>query len=651
MVGTQLAPSYDSYNPRTARSAIAARKEPPPSMPLQSIDPRQQPYTPITLLDGYLPIEGYGVIGDGSTAALVGENASLDWLCAPRFDSAPLFAGILDQADGGAFTITPANLIASRRRYLGHSPILITELETSTGVLRITDVMPIHPDADLRSMSNVETGELLRVIEVMKGDVTFDIAIDMYHHALAGQTGESTCRYRCPDPGMPDIEVESSRPFSGGAASYSLPQGESVSFCLRWNGGTGASSVDAPVAAITSSMEAWSVWLANIQYDGPQRDLVLRSAITIKMLDYLPTGAIVAAPTTSLPEEIGGERNWDYRYVWIRDGAFSVAALRRMGLNDEAEQFLKWIMEITEGSEINVMYTLDGVPEIPEIDDEHLSGYRNSRPVRWGNGAWDQTQHDVYGEMVDCAYQWANRGGEISSALWGRLQELIESACEKWRTPDAGIWEVRSPGRVQTYSAAMCAIAIDRGLRMAREYDLPGDLPRWERTHQEIIDAILEYGWSEELQSLTQILRSPDDAKNEGHLDAALLTLAIRRVIPATHPKMVATADAIGRELGAGHDLIYRYLPERSPDGLSGDEGAFVLCSFWMVEVLVLQNRIDEAREMYDRLCSRVNSLGLLSEEIDPATGHFLGNFPQAFSHIGLIAAGEAIARADLTDT
>jgi alpha,alpha-trehalase len=626
--------------------AVATSKE-PRSMPQQPIDPRLQPFRPLHLLDGYLPIEAYGMVGDGSTVALVGRNAAIDWLCAPRFDSTPLFAGILDKDKGGSFSVTPEELVATRHRYLGETPILITELETTSGVLRVTDVMPIHPDADLRRMDNANRGELLRVIELISGEVEFSVDISMYRHRLTRQTSDTTCTWRIDDTDVVDIEIESSRPFDGRHGTWTLPRGESVAFCLRWNGGKDASSVDAPVSAITTSMEAWSAWLANIRYDGPQRPVVIRSAITLKMLDYLPTGAIVAAPTTSLPEEIGGERNWDYRYVWIRDGSFSVAAFRRMGLHEEAWQFLAWILEITEGSDISVMYTLDGVREIPETDDTELAGYRNSQPVRWGNGAWDQTQHDVYGELVDAAFQWANQGGEISTSLWERLTELVERAATEWRTPDEGIWEVRSPGRLQTYSAALCALALDRGIRLAQMRDLPADIERWQRIHDEIIDVILEYAWSDELQSLTQVIRSPEDEKNKGHLDAALLTLPIRRVIPPDHPKMVATTEAIARELGAGDDLLYRYIPEKSPDGLSGDEGAFVLCSFWMVEVLVLQGRLDEAKAMYDRLCGRVNELGLLSEEIDPDTGHFLGNFPQAFSHIGLIAAGEAIARAE----
>jgi alpha,alpha-trehalase len=620
-------------------------------MPQQPIDPRQQPFRPLTLLDGYLPIESYGMVGDGSTVALIGRNASIDWLCAPRFDSPPLFAGILDKDKGGAFSVTAEGLIATRHRYFGDSPILITELETATGLLRVTDLMPIRPDADLREMNGINRGELLRVIEVISGEVTFSVDVTMHRHRTGEQDSDRTRVYVHEDPDQPEIELEASRPFDGEHGEWSLPTGESVAFCLRWNGGKGASSVNAPVSAITTSMDAWGAWLSRIRYDGPQRPLVIRSAITLKMLDYLPTGAIVAAPTTSLPEAIGGERNWDYRYVWIRDGSFSVAAFRRMGLDEEAWQFLRWIIGITEGSDISVMYTLDGEREIPESEDPELSGYRNSQPVRWGNGAWDQTQNDVYGELVDAAYQWANRGGEIPQRLWERLTELVERAAEEWRTPDEGIWEIRSPGRLQTYSAALCALALDRGIRLARMLDLPCDIDRWQRIHDDIIDTILEYGWSDELQSLTQVIRDPEDEKNTGHLDASLLTLAIRRVIPPNHPKMVATTKAIARELGAGKDLLYRYLPEKSPDGLSGEEGAFVLCSFWMVEVLVLQGHIDEAKAMYDRLCRRVNALGLLSEEIDPDTGHFLGNFPQAFSHIGLIAAGEAIARAEGTMT
>jgi GH15 family glucan-1,4-alpha-glucosidase len=599
---------------------------------------RTEVYRPVEYLDGYLLIEDHGLIGDGTTAALVGRDGTISWLCVPRFDSVPIFDAILDRTIGGAFSISGGEIKGARHRYLGDTSILITEIAVTTGIIRITDLMPLRDNADLDMEGNPNTGELLRCVEVLEGDVEIAASLSMRGGIRTEPCpgGVKILSARFPDLGL---ILEASRELVGPGGVWSMTQGESVSLCLRWNGGVGMSSVHSPVAAITNTTEGWLSWLRAFDYGGPHRNLVRRSAITIKLLDYLPNGAMVAAPTTSLPEHIGGERNWDYRFVWVRDASFTVYALRRIGLHAEAEQFLMWIMARCRHTDVNIMYTLDGDTRIEERLDPELEGYRESRPVRWGNGASGQVQHDVYGELVDLAYQYANHGGAIDPELWDRLKFFIEQAAEKWNSPDRGIWEVRSEGVVQTYSAGICHVALDRGVRLVREHGYTGDAERWERIAEEIRTTILEQSWSEERQSFCQSFEG--DA-----LDAAILGLPLRRVIPADHPRMVKTTEAIERGLGAGDGLLYRYRHDEVTDGLSGDEGAFLLCSFWLIDNLTLQGRIDEAVERFDWMCQRTNDLGLLPEQIDPRTGGFLGNFPQAFSHLGLILSGVNLWRA-----
>jgi GH15 family glucan-1,4-alpha-glucosidase len=323
----------------------------------------------------------------------------------------------------------------------------------------------------------------------------------------------------------------------------------------------------------------------------------------------------------------------------VRDAAFSVYALRRIGLVHEAAGFLGWVLDAAEkGGRPRVLYDLDGKQPPPEREDSELEGYRRSKPVRWGNAAAEQLQHDVYGEILDCAYQWAAHGNIIDEKLWARLRSRVEAASQEWNTPDRGIWEVKTLGRPFTYSAALCQVALDRGARLAERYRLPGDYKGWREAAEKIKQAILEKSWDPEVKALTEHL-------GRGGLDASLLSLPLRRVIPADDPRMVATAAAIQERLGAGSGLLYRYLPRESPDGLPGHEGAFLLCSFWLVDNLALQGRLEAAMELYDSLCARAGELGLLPEQIDPGSGTFLGNYPQAFSHIGLISSGVNLSR------
>jgi alpha,alpha-trehalase len=595
----------------------------------------------LTALDrvgGYLPIEDHGLLGDGSTAALVGRDGTVSWLCLPRFDSQPLFCSILDHARGGGFSLAPEDLRASRQWYEPDSPILVTELETGDGIVRITDLLALREGADLLEAGAAGRGMLIRSAEVLHGRVTLSLALEPRGGARWERSGELV-RIHPDKHGDLDLRLASSRPLEGPRARVELEERERFDVVLAWGADDPDGAPSEVDRAVWATREAWQRWLSCFHYSGPQERLVRRSAITLKLLDHFDSGAILAAPTSSLPEAIGGPRNWDYRYTWVRDAAYSVYALRRIGLRREAQRFLRAMLEaIRDDGRPLVLYSLDGTEPPPEWEDPELEGYRGSPPVRWGNAAAWQRQHDVFGEIVDCAYQWQEGAAEALAPLWERLRGLIVKAGQEWREPDHGIWEVRTPGRVFAYSAATCHVALDRGAAMADEYGLPGEPEAWRAEAARIREAILEEAWDEEAGSLTEHLGG-------GGLDASLLALPLRRVIPARHPRMVATTRAIAERLGAGDGLLYRYDPDISPDGLEGHEGAFLLCSFWLVENLAHQGRVDEAAELYDSLCRRANPLGLLPEQIDPGSGAFLGNYPQAFSHVGVISAGVKIAR------
>ncbi|MDQ4070530.1 MAG: glycoside hydrolase family 15 protein [Actinomycetota bacterium] len=595
-------------------------------------------FTPLTYHDGYPPLEDVGLVGDGRTSALVARDGAVVWLCLPRFDSDPLFCSLLDARRGGSFRIAPEEVVEARQRYEPDTGVLVTELRSTTGLLRLTDCMTLRAGADLTEDTAAGRGELLRSVAVLDGAVRVHVDLEPRRGARGERCGlglRISCLGR---PDLDDLRLLATVPLDGLRTSVELRAGQQEHFLLRWGSGGHGRDLHPP-ALLQATLDGWRRWMRHLDYDGPQNALVRRSVVTLKMLDFVETGALVAAPTSSLPETIGGVRNWDYRYAWVRDAAFSVYAFRRVGLHAEARAFLGWVLDAIErDGKPRVLYSIDGVHPPEEREDPELEGYRRSAPVRWGNAAADQRQHDAYGEILDCAYQWVAAGGELDEYLWARLRALVDEARVVWDQPDHGIWEVRSATRPFTYSAAMCQVALDRGARLAERFGLPGDVAGWRAEATKIQDAILDKAWDPDRQSFTEHL-------GPGGLDASLLALPLRRVVDARHPKMKATVTAITERLGAGDGLLYRYLLEESDDGLPGHEGAFLLCSFWLVDNLAKQGRLDEAMALYESLCARGGALGLLPEEIDPETGGFLGNHPQAFSHVGVVSSGMNLAR------
>jgi alpha,alpha-trehalase len=600
------------------------------------------PFEPLERHDGYLPIERHGIIGDGSGCALVAADGKVPWLCVPRFDDEPLCAAILDTARGGHIQVAPDDVREARQWYLDDSAVLVTEQRTTDGVVRLVDAFALQPGADLHQGERHALGAWVRTVEVLHGDV--DVVVDLAPRKDAGferHDGGISIEWSL----MPDLplRVTCDHPLDGPRTVIALHEGERMTFTLRWTDATRDAAAHArdAEAMLRQVHESWTTWSDCIDYDGPRARNVRRSALTLKLLDHAESGAVIAAATSSLPESIGGVRNWDYRYVWVRDAAFSVHAFRRIGMVREAREYLDWVLRAVEiGDRGAVLYDIDGTIPEGETEDPDLEGYRRSAPVRWGNGAATQRQHDAYGEIVDCAYQWASHSSEpLEPETWKRLAALIDQAADVWDTPDHGIWEIRADDRLFTYSVAMCQVALDRGARIARKFGLPGDVERWESEARHIREQLLDRAWDDERQAFTETLGSG------GGLDASVLTLPLRQVIAADDPRMVATTDAVVRELGSPGGLIHRYDPSVSDDGLPGEEGAFLLCSSWLIDNLILQGRLDEAVELFEQLCDRGGSLGLLPEQIDETTGAFLGNYPQAFSHVGVVGNAVLLSR------
>ncbi|MDX6760126.1 glycoside hydrolase family 15 protein [Streptomyces sp. F8] len=592
---------------------------------------------PLQRHQDYLPIADHGLIGDGKSCALIGRDGAVAFMCVPRFDSAPLFAALLDRERGGTLLLAPVETRCSRQWYEPGTGVLVTEMTGPEGTVEVTDAFLLKPGARLEEDVPAGTGRLLRRARVTRGRVTLHVNVAA-RPPVSARWGPHGWELPCPHQKV-TVRIGATHPLPAVDTTVRLREGETFTLCLDWSGGP-ARAQEAADQGIDATVRAWRRWAGQVPSDLPRPQLVLRSAITLKLLDHIENGAILAAPTASLPECIGGTRNWDYRYAWIRDAAYAVFALRRIGLPSEAEGFLHWVLEaVGRGPRPLVLYDIDGLPPPGEVIDTSLEGYRRSAPVRWGNAAADQVQHDLYGEILDCAFQWAATGGRLPERLWHQLTGLVQAARTAWQRPDHGIWEVRTPGRPFTYSAAMCQVALDRAARLARRLNLPGDAAGWAADAHALTDRIVTEAWNDEVGALASQMGG------RGGLDASLLALPLRRVLPADHPRMAATAQIIGERLDAGGGLLFRYLPRATPDGIDEPEGAFVLCSFWMADNLAGQGRTDEAGALFERLCSYASPLGLLPEQIDPSDGSFVGNFPQGLSHVGLLSSAVVLAR------
>ncbi|MBA2680016.1 MAG: glycoside hydrolase family 15 protein [Ktedonobacteraceae bacterium] len=588
----------------------------------------------------YLPIEDYAVIGNLHTVALVGKNGSIDWCCLPRFDAPSVFGAILDADKAGFFRISPTDMsgVKCQQLYLPETNILLTRFLSADGVAEVTDFMPIK---------EVDTPEhehkLIRSIAMVHGSLSFTlICRPAFNYARDSHDvvlSENGAAFR-----HQHFQINLASPLSlepdeqGGAkATFTLHSGDALHFSLESNQEN--KPVSKPLseetyqAAFHKTSHYWQNWLSQCQYQGRWREMVHRSALVLKLLTYAPTGAIVAAATTSLPESMGGERNWDYRYTWIRDASFSLYSLLTLGLTEEAGAFMGWLdarcHQLKDNGTLQPMYGITGEQTLTEISLDHLEGYRQSRPVRIGNGAYSQTQLDIYGEMMDAIFIF-NRHEAISYDLWLNVRRLLDWLADHWQDPDEGIWEVRGGPKQFLHSRLMSWVAFDRAIRIARDRGWPAPTEKWVEIRSQIYEQIMNEAWNEKEQSFVQYYGS--DA-----VDASSLLLMITNFTGNREPRMLSTIQHIKQELSEGA-LVRRYTQGAASDGLEGQEGTFTACSFWLVEDLARAGRLDEARLRLEKLLSYSNHVGLYAEEISPS-GEALGNYPQAFTHLALITA------------
>ena len=589
----------------------------------------------------YLPIEAYGMIGDLSTVALVGKNGSIDWCCLPDFDSPSIFAALLDADKGGSFHLAPVEQehTGTKQMYLPETNILITRFMTNDGVGEITDFMPIKQPGTERYQHH-----LIRAVHMVRGSLSFQLdchpAFNYARDAHTLHISENGAVFRS---AALSLALSSSVPLSddgqGGAhATFTLSEDQTALFFLDSSQDQNmlphAVSQDVYEAQFLETRRYWLHWLSQCQYQGRWREQIYRSALALKLLTFAPTGAIVAAPTTSLPEGIGGERNWDYRFTWFRDASFTLESLLALGFTEEAEAFMGWVnarvSELHEGGELQPMYTIRGGHEMPEINLDHLEGYRQSRPVRIGNGAATQRQLDIYGELMGVIFLYTRHRG-MPYDSWLHLCQQLDWLAQHWQEPDEGIWEVRGGMRHFLHSRLMSWVAFDRAIRIARERGLPAPLEQWQQISMQIYREIMEKGWNEQRRSFVQYYGGEA-------VDASSLLLSLTGFLDGRDPRMLATIDRIQKDLT--HDPhVFRYdIDAAADDGLAGHEGTFSICSFWLVEALAKAGRLQEARLSLEHMLTYANHLGLYSEEI-ASTGEALGNFPQAFTHLALIHA------------
>jgi GH15 family glucan-1,4-alpha-glucosidase len=590
-----------------------------------------------------LSISDYGMIGDMRTAALVGVDGAIDWCCLPRFDSGSVFAALLDPERGGTWSVRPDVEWTSTQRYLPRTNILETTFRTADGVVVLTDLMPVDEDG----RPSGPHPEIHRQLRCTRGRVPMRMVFMPRFEYGARTTRLELLRAGLFATDRTDqvLTLSSAVPFdwqveaSTAVARFELEKGETRWLVLRYDDDD-IHPVDRYESARKLDITAafWARWAAGVKYSGPFRGMVKRSALALKLLTHAETGAIIAAPTTSLPETIGGIRNWDYRFVWLRDAAFTLAALDNVGHRREADAFMRFVKKVCRhegGGHLQIMYGIDGRRDLVERQLDHLGGYRGSRPVRVGNGAVGQLQLDVYGEVLETADIW-RRNHEMTEGTWRVLRGLVDWVSRNWQLPDSSIWEVRGEVRHYVFSKVMSWVALDRGIRMAEELGLESDSNRWRSERDALHAEIMERGWSERHGSFTQ-------AYDDDSLDAAALAIPMVRFLPWKHERVHRTVRAIARGLTSSDgELVYRY---RHPDGLEGEEGAFSICTFWLAQALTMIGEREQAERMFRRMLRHANHVGLYSEEIDPLTGEFLGNFPQAFTHIALINCAAALAR------
>ena len=593
----------------------------------------------------YKPIESYGIIGDLHSVALVGHDGSIDWCCLPSFDSPSVFASILDDSKGGFFRIEFEHDSASRQLYLPETNILITRFLSAHGVGEVIDFMPIVPKGRHKQ------AEIVRIVNSVRGTLRCRVECKpAYDYARQAHTVHLRTEGAVFEAPGADFALLSPVPLSqdGAAvrASFVLQPGEQAVFTFRHGlAGEGGKLLLRPTngqAGLDRTTKFWRKWLNKGRYEGRWREMVERSALALKLLTFEPTGAIVAAPTCSLPEEIGGVRNWDYRYTWIRDAAFTIYAFLRLGYYEEAADFMRWLETRVQEQDaptgpLQIMYRIDGSPEIPELELDHLEGYSGSRPVRIGNAAAEQLQLDIYGELIDSVYLYDKYVTHVSYDLWAKIRGMLQWVARRWESPDQGIWEVRAGRRQFVYSKMQCWVALDRGLRIARKRGLPNNREWLRSTRDRIYESIMKNGWNARRQSFVQHYGSYA-------LDASNLLMPLVRFVSPKDPRMLSTIDRTMEEL-VSDSLVYRYeIGRGAGDGLSGSEGTFSVCTFWLVESLALAGRLDEARLIFEKMLTYANPLGLYAEQIG-SSGQALGNFPQAFTHLGLISAAFCLNR------